>query len=66
MNCEGCYYWKYLDSRYGSSMKCCHYLLINGTRRPRDGNGDCLGFEERKEAQKRVNKWIFAAKGENA
>lgn len=64
MNCDGCYYWKPVD-RAVTGMKRCHYLLINGHRRPRDGNGDCLGFEERKDAQKRVNKWIFW-KGENA
>lgn len=65
MSCKGCFYWKDLDNRCGSATKCCHYLLINGKRRPRDENGNCLGYAAKKEAQKRVNRWIFA-KGENA
>ena len=41
MDCEGCYYWQYIDKAW-SKDKCCHFLLIEGRRRSVDEYGECL------------------------
>jgi hypothetical protein len=45
--CQNCIYWKNI-SDYSQGSKCCHYLLIKGTSRQRDGD-KCLSYEAKKE-----------------
>lgn len=56
MNCKGCYYWRPLDAS-AKDGRCCHYLLFNRCKRPRDADGKCLAYEKRRLVRKRV--WIF-------
>lgn len=70
MSCEGCIYWKNLDSRACSADKCCHYLLTNYKRRPIAEDGTCLGYTPKNERQERTinKKWNAPRepkKGEN-
>lgn len=42
--CKGCYFWKNINSSgtaYKGSEKCCHYLIITGECKKRDGD-KCL------------------------
>lgn len=59
MSCEGCLYWKSLDSRDCGAVKCCHYILKNYKRRPRAKDGSCLGYTPADEHQERTicKKW---------
>lgn len=45
--CEGCIYWKSLSGCGGDA--CCHYILMEGHRRVRDGE-KCYSFKRKKEA----------------
>lgn len=39
--CEGCIYYKKLDPNGGNAQKACHYILVEGHRRPCDPGKDC-------------------------
>lgn len=39
---KGCKHWRKLDT--AAPDCCCHYLLDHDERRPRDENGNCLGY----------------------
>lgn len=43
--CKGCRYWKSTNGTE-KAEHFCHYLLMNGKMRPRDGD-KCLGRRER-------------------
>ena len=49
--CEGCIYWKSL-SGYGGDA-CCHYILMEGHSRVRDGE-KCCSFKQKRGLTNRV------------
>ena len=51
--CNGCYFWRSLHGTGATAYKdkCCHYLLITGERRKRDGD-KCLSRRRRRGGRK--------------
>lgn len=47
MDCTGCYYYRFLDSRPGPlHVKCCYYNLDTARSRRKDAD-KCLEYDER-------------------
>lgn len=43
---KGCVYWKRLDE--SGDVCACHYMIVHGVSRPKDADGNCLGYTARK------------------